>query len=116
MRVILATTTGFGLLLAAAGWLSLFFMACGGEPREVVMQPNTHTACYRAIRCGVFSPDELTACVNCLEHVDPVVLHQLREAYGDLPPLETVDCDTLYTVCTDSTNVALCVREKWWGA
>jgi hypothetical protein len=93
----------------------LFLAACGSAPVALV-QPNTHTACARAVRCGTFAESEYGACVACLEHVDPVVLNKLREEYGELPPLEQVDCDTLRTVCEDTTNIASCVRGKWWGA
>ena len=30
--------------------------------------------------------------------------------------LDQIDCDTLWNVCNDTTNVAACVREQWWGA
>jgi hypothetical protein len=99
--------------------LAIALVACGnypGSPESSLAQPNTHQACARAVRCGVFAESEYSACVACLEHVDPVVLNKLREEYGDLPPLDQVDCDTLRTVCSETTNVAECVHEKWYGA
>lgn len=70
----------------------------------------------RAVRCGTFSESEFDACVNCLEHIDPIAIAKLREEYGDLPPLDQVDCRTLGWVCEEATNIAMCVTKRWYGS
>jgi hypothetical protein len=94
----------------------LMLVACGSAPvAQSPLPPNTHQACMRAVRCQVFAEHEFYACVNCLEHVDQVLLAKLREEYGDLPPLDQVDCDTLRVVCDETTNIAQCVHEGWYS-
>ncbi len=91
---------------------------CGAAAISVVtpLSPNVEHACMRAVRCQVFAEHEFNTCVNCLEHIDYDLLTQLRKDYGDLPPLDEVDCDTLLEVCNEMTNVAQCVHEQWYGS
>lgn len=94
----------------------LALLAACGPSRVAIVEPNTHQACMRAVRCQVFAEHEFSACVACLEHIDRELLAKLRREYGDLPPLDQIDCDTLRYVCDDATNIAQCVREGWWGS
>jgi hypothetical protein len=83
----------------------LALAACGRL--EVVAAPNTVTACDRALVCGAILPGQHDACVACLEHVDPTVLADLREQHGDLPPLDTVSCETITSVIGSEASVDL---------
>lgn len=97
--------------------IALFFIACGSTMQIVpeILPPNVKQACDRAIRCGVFMSVQRSECIACLNHIDMNVLNDLREQYGDLPPLDTVDCDTIDSICRKATNVASCVVGRWYG-
>ena len=93
--------------------LLLLLVACGAsEPvaEPEILPPNTEQACFRAIRCGVFLPEQRDPCVACLEHVDPALL----PFADDLPPLETVECDKLAQAIA-ATNLPTCVTNRWYG-
>jgi hypothetical protein len=93
--------------------LLLALVACGRL--EVVAPPNTVTACDRALVCGAILTGQHDACVACLEHIDPTVLADLREQHGDLPPLDSVSCETITAVTQHWTNLGLCVVGRWYG-
>ncbi len=103
----------FGELLMRV--LLLMLAACGSSATATAkaILPNTEQACLRAVRCQVFAEYEFSQCVACLEHADQILLAKLRAEWGDLPPLEQVDCETLRYVCDEMTNIAQCVRERW---
>jgi hypothetical protein len=93
----------------------LMLAACGSQPVPAILPPNTVQSCERAIRCGVFLREQQAECTACLEHIDPNVMASLRAQYGDLPPLDSVDCDTITTVCQTATNISACVVGRWYG-
>ena len=91
----------------------LALAACGSV--EAIKPPNTVSACDRALTCGAILKGQHDACVACLEHVDPEVLADLREKHGDLPPLDSVSCETIAAVVNEWTNLKMCVVGRWYG-
>jgi hypothetical protein len=90
----------------------LALAACGHV--EAIKPPNTISACDRALVCGAILDGQHDACVACLEHVDPEVLADLREKHGDLPPLDSVSCETIASV-VKLTNLGQCIDSRWYG-
>lgn len=59
--------------------------------------------------------EQIETCIACLEHIDQEALAKVRAEYGDLPPLETVDCETSLLVAQRYTNLSQCVVGRWYG-
>lgn len=96
----------------------IMLIACGAAPAPQpakILPPNTEQVCARAEECSVFLPEQRNSCVACLEHIDPVELEKIRAEYGELPPLESVDCESLRLVVVLYTNLAKCVSARWYG-
>ncbi len=86
----------------------LFLAACGASP---MLQPNTVTACKRAIECEAITPDDESQCVNCLEHIDQEKLQKLQDQYGPLPPLDKATCEQISAAL--ETDIGQCIRSDW---
>lgn len=86
----------------------LILASCAPLPEP--LPPNVEQACARVVECGACTAEQLPACVTCVEHwaeqIDAEIIEQL-------PPLETVDCETITAVLT-SSRVAECIIEEWW--
>lgn len=65
--------------------------------------------------CGAILDGQHDACVACLEHVNTAVLDELRAELGDIPPLDTVSCETIRAVVQRWTNLKMCVVGRWYG-
>lgn len=105
-------------------WIALGLVLCCGpepvvqDPLPDKLPPNVAQACERAIVCGIFMEQQRGACEACLEHIDQVQLDDLRERFGDLPPLDTVSCETLSTVAgvvESRGTIRSCVVGQWYG-
>lgn len=102
------------ILLGAPAFIAGFVVgACGHV--EAIKPPNTVSSCDRALECAAIVSGQHDACVACLEHADPLVLAELRDKHGDLPPLDTVSCETITAVVQRWTNLNLCVVGRWYG-
>lgn len=95
--------------------LAMLALAACGPRIEAIKPPNTVSVCDRAIVCGAILDGQHDACVACLEHVDKPKLTELRESYGDIPPLDTVSCETVVNVVQRYTNLSMCVVARWYG-
>lgn len=94
--------------------LALLLGSCGSHA-IVIDPPNTVSICDRALVCGAILDGQHDACVACLEHVDKPKLTELRESYGDIPPLDSVSCETVVNVVQRYTNLSMCVVARWYG-
>ncbi len=94
--------------------LLLDLYACGPHiaVTPVILPANTQQSCDRAIKCGIFLPEQRDACINCLEYVDPKWVAMANE-YLEGKPLDTVSCDELTYVA--HTNLSTCVVARWYG-
>ena len=100
MRLMLINLSGFvgsvlaGLCLSLIGAaITLIFMACGPQASPPkILPPNTEQACRRAVNCSAFMVEQLSACIACLEHIDPRADEQIKEYLKD-NPIESLPCD-----------------------
>lgn len=105
------------LLISDVAFAAWMLAACGTAPvvAPKILPPNTNEACAKAVQCEVFLPEQIDACLACIETVADKWNAEAKAYCGDeCPRLRDLEC-SLVTQASHDSNLSACVAGRWYG-